>query len=167
MNILKVDGKRNIGALFISILLSEGAIALNIFLGIESQKMYQSLKKANFSPPIWIFPIVWSILFLFMALAAYRIWVKGKNGQSPRKVLKLYSIQLVLNLIWAIIFFKCTLYGLATIELILSLIFVLITTFKFFKIDKKAAFMMIPYILWLSFSGVLNYVIWLLNEALL
>jgi tryptophan-rich sensory protein len=165
VNIFKVDGKKNIGVLFISILATEGVGILAIFLGISGQQVYQSLKKPVFAPPIWVLPLTWTILFLFMALAAYRIWLKCKSGQNIRKALNLYVLQLVLSLLWITIFFRWALYGLAFIESLLLLIFILMTTFKFFKIDKKASFMMIPYILWVSFAGVLNYVIWMLNEA--
>lgn len=165
MNIFKVDGKRNIGILFLSILIAEGIGALNIFLGMRGRLVYESLKKPLFAPTIWIFPIVLIAISLLMALAAYRIYFRGKNRQNTRKALKLYVIQLGLSLLWTTMFFKWTLYGLAFIELLLLIVFILVTTFEFFKKDKIASFLMMPYIIWVSFIGIINYVIWMLNEA--
>lgn len=165
MNIFKVDGKRNIGLLFMSILVAESIGALNIFLGVKGRLVYESLKKPLFTPPTLVVPIVWVILFLLMAVAIYRVWIRGKSGQNVRKALTLYLFQLGLNLLWAALFFRWTLYGLAFIEALLLMVFILITTFELFKKDKLAGIMMIPYILWVSFAGVINYVIWMLNEA--
>lgn len=156
--------KVNLGALIISIIIAEGVGLLSGFLGMSNSKTYMEFKKPSFSPPGWIFPIVWTILFLLMAIAAYMIWVKGKQGEKITKALTLYIIQLILNFFWTIIFFRFKLYGLAFFELLLFLVTVLMTTFEFYKIDKISAYLMIPYILWLSFAGVLNYAIWMLNR---
>jgi tryptophan-rich sensory protein len=165
MNIFKVNGNFDIKALLLSILITEGTGFLSSFLSMSDPSFYSTLKKPYFSPPGFIFPIVWGILYFLMALAIYRIWMKGKEGIFINKALFLYFIQLVLNFLWSIIFFRFNLYGLAFLELILLLIFILLTTFEFFKIDKVAGFLMIPYIIWVSFAGVLNFAIWYLNEA--
>jgi benzodiazapine receptor len=165
MNIFKVNGNFDIKALLLSILITEGTGFLSSFLSMSDPNFYSTLKKPYFSPPGFVFPIVWFILYFLMALAVYRIWMKGKEGIFINKALFLFFVQLALNFLWSIIFFRYQLYGVAFIELILLLIFILLTTFEFFKIDKIAGLLMIPYILWVSFAGVLNFAIWSLNEA--
>jgi translocator protein len=162
-NLLRVDGKRNLIALALSILIAEGTGFLSGFLARSGPDFYESLKRPAFSPPGWVFPVVWTILYLLMAIAAYRIWLKGKSGEDVKKALTLYAVQLFFNFLWSIIFFRFQLFGLAFLELLILLVFILLTTFEFYKIDKKAAYLMVPYILWVSFAGVLNYVIWRLN----
>lgn len=162
-NIFKVDGKKNIVALIISILIAQGVGFLSGFLSMSPSNSYENFNKPAFSPPGWIFPVVWTILFLLMAIAAYRIWMKGKSGEDVKKALILYGIQLFLNFLWSIIFFRFRLYAIAFLELLLLLVFILLTTFEFYRIDKPAAYLMIPYIVWVSFAGVLNYAIWMLN----
>ncbi|MGK0466691.1 TspO/MBR family protein [Clostridium sp.] len=162
-NIIKVNGKKNIIALIISILLAQGVGLLSGFLSMNSPSAYENFNKPSFSPPGWIFPVVWTILFTLMAVSAYRIWMKGKSGEEVRKALLLYGIQLFLNFLWSIIFFRYRLYAIAFLELLVLLVFILLTTFEFYRIDKTAAYLMIPYIAWVSFAGVLNYTIWMLN----
>ncbi len=162
-NIFKVKGKKSIIALIISVLLAEGIGFLSGFLSITPASTYENFNKPSFSPPAWVFPVVWTILFFLMAIAAYRIWVKGKSGEDVTRALFLYFIQLLLNFLWSIIFFRLRLYAIAFLELLVLLVFILLTTFEFHKIDKTAAYLMIPYIAWVSFAGVLNYTIWMLN----
>jgi len=154
----------NIAALIASIIIAEGAGALSAYLGMSNRENYESFIKPSFAPPDWVFGIVWIVLYLLMAIAAYRIWLKGKKGINIRKALTLYGIQLLLNFLWTIIFFRFRLIGLAFFELMLLLIFILLTTFEFFRIDKTAGILMIPYILWVSFAGVLNFTFWMLNN---
>ncbi len=163
-NIFKVNGKVNILALIVSIFIAEGVGALSGYLGMANTQAYDSLIKPSFTPPSWLFGRVWPVLYLLMGIAAYRIWMKGRGEISTTKALVLYSIQLFLNFMWSIIFFRWRLIGLAFFELMLLLIFILLTTFEFFKFDKIAGFLMIPYILWVSFAGVLNYTFWMLNN---
>lgn len=164
MNIFKVKGKLNIGDLIISFLITlGGAFAISKFTE-DSMIKYASFNKPWFSPPAIVFPIVWTILYTLMAIAAYRIYQYRKNGDKTYGALAFYVIQLILNFAWSIIFFKLNLYGLAFIELVILLVFIVITTVKFFKVDKIAGLLMIPYILWVSFAGVLNFFIWMLNE---
>ena len=162
-NIFKVKGEKNIIALIISILIAEGIGQLSGFLSMTASNDYEKFNKPPFSPPGWVFPIVWTILFFLMAVAAYRIWMKGKSGEDARKALVLYSTQLFLNFLWSIIFFRFRLYAIAFLELLLLLVFILLTTFEFHRIDKTSGYLMIPYIAWVSFAGVLNFAIWMLN----
>ncbi|MBK5240870.1 TspO/MBR family protein [Clostridium sp.] len=162
-NIFKVNGKKNIIALLISILLAQGIGLLSGFLSMSPTNAYENFNKPSFSPPGWVFPVVWTVLFFLMAVSAYRIWMRGKSGVDVSKALTLYGIQLFLNFLWSIIFFRYRLYALAFLELLVLLVFILLTTFEFYRIDKTVGYLMVPYIAWVSFAGVLNYTIWMLN----
>ncbi|WP_234122246.1 TspO/MBR family protein [Clostridium hydrogenum] len=163
-NILEVNGEKNIPGLLISIIVTEGIGALSGFIGGAGKMGYSNLKKPFFSPPGYVFPIVWFILYFLMAIAFYRIWISGKQGKDVKKAIILYAIQLGLNFIWSIIFFRFNLYGLAFLELLILFVFILLTTFEFYKIDKVSAYLMIPYIIWVFFAGILNCAVWLLNS---
>ncbi|MGH4140506.1 TspO/MBR family protein [Clostridium sp.] len=162
-NIFKVNGEKNIVALIISILLAQGVGLLSGLLSMTASSDYTNFNKPPFSPPGWVFPVVWTILFFLMAVAAYRIWMKGKAGEDVSKALTLYCAQLFLNFLWSIIFFRFRLYAIAFLELLLLLVLILLTCFEFYRIDKTSGYLMIPYIVWVSFAGVLNYAIWMMN----
>ncbi|AKN30811.1 TspO [Clostridium carboxidivorans P7] len=163
-NIFKVNKDKSIVSLIVSIIIAEGIGILSAILGMSNSKTYMNFNKPSFSPPSWVFPIVWTILFFLIATAAYRIWMRGKQGENIKKAIELYAVQLMLNFLWTIIFFRFRLYGIAFFELLILLVAILITTFEFDKIDKISAYLMIPYILWVSFAAVLNYTIWMLNS---
>ncbi|MGG5462614.1 TspO/MBR family protein [Clostridium sp. B9] len=164
MNIFKVNGKFNLGDLIISILITlGGGFVISKFIS-GSTEVYESLNKPWFSPPAWVFSIVWTILYILMGIAAYRIYQRYKEGEKAKGTLLIYGLQLILNFAWSFIFFYFKLYGLAFIELIILLILIIITTIKFFRFDKISGLLMIPYIAWVSFVGVLNFFIWMLNE---
>jgi tryptophan-rich sensory protein len=161
--LITVNNEKNICKLLISILIAEAVGLLSGFLGRSNVNTYMELNKPSFAPPGWLFPIVWIILYLLMAIAAYRIWMKGEQGEDVNEALKFYSLQLVFNFFWSIIFFRFELYGVAFFELLILLLLVIYTTYLFYKIDPLAAYLMIPYLLWLSYAGILNYSIWKLN----
>ena len=162
-NIFKVDGKVKVKALIISILVTFGVALLGAIAGKQYFGDYLKLNKPVFSPPSFVFPVVWTLLYILMAIAVYRVYVKTYSGTNKAKAIKLYAVQLFLNFLWPVLFFRLRLYGISFLELLLLLVFILLTTFEFFKIDKVAALLMIPYIIWVSFAGVLNYVIWMMN----
>lgn len=112
--------------------------------------------------PAMLFPIVWSILYLLMSISCYII--TRSNNDSKGKTLVWYGIQLVINSLWSLIFFGFGAYLFAFIWIILLLITVVIMIAKFYNIDKRAAYINIPYILWILFAGYLNFGIYLLNR---
>ena len=130
----------------------------------NSMMMYTNLQKPAFSPPAILFPIVWTILYILMGIAAYRVYMVIKETNTSKAPLVLYGVQLLLNFLWPFLFFKFRLYGLAFIELVILFIFIILTTVSFFKRDKVAGILMIPYALWVAFAGVLNFFVWMLNE---
>lgn len=155
---------RNIKKLIISILIPVLVGVLSGYITADSMKLYNDLIKPSFAPPGYIFGIVWPILYVLMGIASYRVWKYGNDRNEVKSALKFYAIQLVLNFMWPIIYFNLGLRGFALIWIILLLIFVIITTIKFYKIDKVAGYLMIPYVLWLMFATALNYYTWILNK---
>lgn len=122
---------------------------------------YLTLNKPSFNPPNWIFGPVWTILYLLMGISLYLIW-KNYNKIS-RTAIILFSIQLTLNLLWTILFFGLKNVLFAFIEIIILWIFILLTIITFYKQSKTAAFLLIPYIVWVSFAAILNFSILYLN----
>jgi tryptophan-rich sensory protein len=129
---------------------------------MDAMKSFDSLNKPPLSPPAFLFPIVWSILYVLMGIAAYLVLNSNKPART-RTALTVYGVQLFFNFLWSILFFNLKAYLFAFIWLVLLLILIIITAYLFFGINKAAGYLMIPYILWVTFAGYLNLAIYLLN----
>lgn len=163
MSWMRIKGRKNIGLLVLLIVAIElGGLVSGLLAGGSGEK-YANIIKPDFAPPGWIFPVVWILLYFLMAVAIYRIIQWGSYGKQTSKAVFYFTLQLALNYLWSILFFRFELYGIAFIELLVLLIFIILTTIEFAKIDKRAALLMVPYILWVSFAGILNFLIWLMN----
>lgn len=151
---------------FIAALLIPISLGLIVSLLIPNMKsLYESLDKPFFAPPSIVFPIAWTILYILMGIASYKVYIKKYQNIDISSAIFVYEIQLLLNILWLIIFFSFRLYGLAFIELFILFIFVILTTVRFYrKSGIKTALLLSPYILWLIYAGVLNFYIWMLNE---
>jgi len=134
------------------------------YINRNSIDTYRSLKKFFLNPPDIAFVIVWEVLYLLMGIAAYRIYIKNKSSIDDKGAYFFYLVQLILNFMWSFIFFTFRLYGISFLWIILLFIFVLITFIKFIRIDINSGLLLIPYMLWLIYAGVLNYFIWFFNE---
>lgn len=155
---MKINKKHLIIALLIPLLV--GGLSALLSGGMEN---FGTLNKPPLSPPGWLFPVVWSILYLMMGFASYLVYKSKAPTYQKNSALIAYGIQLFFNFFWSIIFFAWEKYLLAFIWLVLLWIFILITIIKFFAISKPAAYLMIPYLLWVTFAGYLNLGIFLLN----
>lgn len=124
---------------------------------------YKSLNQPPLSPPGWIFPIVWTILYLMMGYAAYRVQVSGKDPDQIKRAMKFYGGQLLLNFLWSPVFFGLNWYLIAFFLLVGMWALIYLTMQLFSKIDETASDLLIPYILWVTFAGYLNLGIYLLN----
>ena len=120
---------------------------------------YSEIILPSFNPPSWVFAPVWTTLYILMAIAIWKIWVNSFN----LKILKLYLVHLLFNGTWSIIFFGFHQIGLALINLLIILIFIILLMKKYLKIDKISLYLMIPYLLWSSYALILNSSIFLLN----
>lgn len=144
-----------------SILLSLGAGFLGSMATAPAiESWYANLEKPSFNPPNWIFAPVWTTLYILMAIAFYLIWTSKKN---IRKSALLYFTQLALNTLWSILFFGLKLPSVALLEVIILWIFVYLTIQSFYKLNELAAYLIMPYLAWISFATLLNYFIVLLN----
>ena len=123
---------------------------------------YQTLIKPSMNPPDWVFAPTWITLYVMMAVAGWRVWLRPENSLR-RMAMVAFAIQLMLNLIWSFIFFGAKSPGFAAIEIVLLWISILITLLLFWRIDRFAGWMMCPYVLWVSFAIYLNISIVLLN----
>ncbi len=148
--------------LFVALSLAVGAIG-GFATASSVTSWYLTLNKPSFNPPSAVFAPVWTTLYILMALAAWRVWRSPAADDSRRRALILYGVQLALNLGWSLIFFGLRRPDLAMIEIVVMLAAILATTAAFARIDRPAAWMMAPYVAWVSFASVLNFAIWRLN----
>lgn len=126
-------------------------------------RLYQSINQPPLSPPGWVFPLVWTALYIAMGEAAYRVLTSGADKDQIKKALIAYGVQLFLNFLWPLFFFGGQMYLTAFIILILLWIAIFITTRRFSRIDENAGDLMLPYLLWVTFAGYLNLGVFLLN----
>ena len=123
---------------------------------------YAALRKPSWNPPTWLFGPVWTALYLMMATAAWLVWRRG-GCSGQRRALTLYLVQLVLNAAWTPLFFGLKMPGIAFAEILLLLAAVVTTAFAFRRVNKAAGALLVPYIAWVSFAGLLNFTLWRLN----
>ena len=124
---------------------------------------YQNMVQPPLSPPGWVFPVVWSILYLLMGYASYRVLVSGAEQDQIRKALQLYGAQLSVNFLWPLVFFGLGWYLVAFVVLVALWVLIFLTARAFSGIDEKAGNLLLPYLLWVTFAGYLNLSVYLLN----
>ena len=150
--------------LIIAILISQSAGLVGSVFTVKSVSIwYAVLNKPSFNPPGWLFGPVWILLYTLMGISSYLIWQEREESKLVFLVLVIFGIQLALNALWSFLFFGLQNPGLAFAEIIVLWIFILITILLFYKINHLASYLLIPYILWVSFAMVLNFYIWRLN----
>jgi tryptophan-rich sensory protein len=149
--------------LLLSVLFTVGIGSLGgIFTISEIPGWYAGLQKPSFNPPNWLFGPVWSMLYLLMGISFYLIWKQPVS--TVRNVgLTLFVIQFILNFFWSIIFFNQHLIAAAFLEMVFMWIFILLTIIWFAKLSPTAAWLLVPYLCWVSFATVLTAAIWKLN----
>ena len=147
--------------LLLSLLISLGTGGLAALFTGNSMEFYQSLKQPPLSPPGWVFPLAWTILYSLMGVAAYLVWMRDSTGRNG--ALFFYGLQLIFNFVWPLLFFNARAYLASLLWLLLLWVLILITTARFFQETKAAGWLMIPYLLWVAFAGYLNAGVWLLN----
>ena len=125
---------------------------------------YQTLEKPTWNPPGWVFAPVWTALYIMMGVALFFVWKANNNTRKQNRALFLFVVQLILNFFWSFIFFKLEEPGWAVVEIIVLWIAILATIFSFASISKLAAWLLVPYISWVSFAAILNFTIWTLNK---
>ena len=134
---------------------------LSALLTMNSMEKYKDLRTPPLSPPSWIFPIVWTILFVLMGIASYIVY-ESNSSFKPRALI-VYAIQLLLNLSWSIVFFNADRYWVSVAIIIALIIMIFITIAFFSSVSNKASLLLVPYILWVLFATYLNISIAILN----
>lgn len=154
---MKIQWKR----LLLCLAIPLGVGALAGILTKDSMMQFSLLNKPPLSPPGWLFPVVWTVLFLLMGYASYL--VSRSDSVQKRPALILYAIQLIVNFFWSIFFFSFEWYLFSFFWLVLLWVLILLTIRAFWRISPVAAILLIPYLLWVTFAGYLNLAIYFLN----
>ena len=124
---------------------------------------YSTLNKPWFNPPNWLFGPAWTLLFLLMGISLYLVLEKGLQKKEVKKGVSIFGVQLLMNILWSVLFFGLMSPFLAFIEIIFLWIAIAFTIKSFYPISKKAAWLLVPYICWVSFAAILNLAVWILN----
>lgn len=157
---MKKEIKTYIVAIIIPLLVG----GLSALLTMGSMDIYSSIIRPPLSPPAIVFPIVWTVLYILMGISSAMIYNSDATEGEKKNALTVYAIQLIINFFWSIIFFNLRAYLFSFILLVVLWILVLVMILKFAKINKTAAILQIPYLLWLTFAGYLSLMIYILNR---
>ena len=151
---------RSLAALTLSL---AACVGVGLFASLfRPGEWYQALARPSWTPPDWLFAPVWAVLYVAMAVAAWRVWRRGGLA-GARTALALFALQLALNAAWSWVFFGLHRIGLGLADLVLLLLVLLATTVAFFRHDRVAGWLLVPYVAWASFATALNAAIWRLN----
>ena len=135
----------------------------SLFTTPEINGWYSSLAKPALNPPNWIFGPVWTTLFILMGIAAFLIWRRGLNNKNVQAALAIFVFQLFLNVFWSLLFFGIHSPMVAFTEIISLWLAILALILAAYRVSRPAAYLLIPYVFWVSFATYLNYAIWQLN----
>lgn len=154
--------------LIISIVACEGIGLIGARFTMSSiETWYQTLQKPFFSPPNWVFALVWTLLYLMMGIATYLVWNKGIADKKVRIALLYFVIQLAFNFLWSYLFFGLRKPLLAFFDIALLWLAIVMTMSSFYKLSKPSLYLLLPYLLWVSFAALLNLSIIILNPGIL
>jgi len=162
---------RNLRTLIAFIFIAECAGILCSFFTISAiPTWYAGLVKPALNPPSWIFGPVWTTLYALMGISVFLVWKQYSNVSNDleklarwKRALRVFSIQLVLNVFWSILFFGLHNPALALVDIGILLVSIVVTMKLFYPFSKTATYLLVPYVLWVSFATYLNYSIWILN----
>lgn len=145
-------------------------IVIPIFVGMAASlltgggmEIFSMVEKTPLPPPAWVFPVVWTILYTLMGISSYLILVSDAEESVKEEALRVYGLQLAVNFLWPTFFFNFQWYGFAFFWLLFLWFLVIVMIVRFFNINKVAAYINIPYLIWLTFAAYLNWGIWRLN----
>ena len=157
------DSRRGVFELTIFLLLVFLAGGLGSYFTAQSvSTWYQDIEKPGFTPPDWVFGPVWTTLFVLMAVAAWIVWRNRANSQVGW-AMGFFAIQLALNTLWSFLFFGIRNPGYALFEIVILWGCILITVVLFWRNNRLSGLLLVPYLIWVSYAAVLNYLIWKIN----
>ncbi len=151
----------NLKRLLIALAVPLAVGALSAFASGSFSEQYAVVNKPPLSPPGWVFPVVWTLLYLAMGYASYLVMTVG--GRDAKDALTVYYVQLALNFLWPILFFRFRLYTFAIFELILLIAAVTVMVIRFSHVEERAGYLTLPYLIWLCFALYLNIGVAVLN----
>jgi benzodiazapine receptor len=152
------------GKLIISLALPQLAGLLGTLYSVDAVPgWYSTIEKPAFTPPDWIFAPVWLSLYALMGISLYLVWRNGLDGKDARFAFKLFIIHLFFNALWSVLFFGLHYIGIAVLEIIALWMLILVIFINFLKIHRLAGWLLLPYLIWVSYAAVLNFSIWVLN----
>ena len=158
--ILKFDLKKFLVSLLIPIAVG----GLSAFITRNDMDIYKTINRPPLSPPSVVFPVAWSILYILLGISFYLVWNSDHKYYNKTSAYFFFICGLIFNFLWSPIFFSAKLYLFAFFILLLLLVSIIVMIIEFYKISKPAAYLQIPYLLWLLFAGYLNIGIYLLNK---
>jgi translocator protein len=139
-------------------------IISGLLTNTQNNDWYDTIVKPSWNPPGYLFGPVWTTLYLLMGISLWIVWKSNSNEEMRMEAMQLFAAQLFLNFWWTIIFFKFHSPIAAFIEIILMIVLIFYTIFRFAEISKTAAWLLVPYISWVCFAAILNYKLWVLNK---
>ena len=146
--------------IFLCLIFGNGIGGYFTFVSVET--WYQTLNKPNFNPPDWVFGPVWTTLYVLMGVSIWLIWKKETSKIRTISMI-IFWVQLFFNIFWTYLFFGIQRIDLGLFEIFFLIFLILINIIYFYKIDKIASYLLVPYVLWVSYASILNYKIWVLN----
>ena len=152
---------KNLKAFIISILIPLAVGGLSAFISRGGMAGFDMIQKPPLTPPAIVFPIAWTILYVLMGIASYFVYIS--NSPLKESALRVYGIQIVFNFFWSIFFFNLSAYLFSFFWLLVMWFLIIICTLLFYAIDKRSAYLMLPYLVWVTFAGYLNFGVYLLN----
>ena len=142
------------------------AAAIGGLASANDVNFYGAIVRPSWAPPAWLFGPAWTTLYLLMSISAWLVWRRHGFG-AARSALTLFVVQLAANAVWTWLFFAWRQGGLALVELIVLWIMIAITISMFYRVQRVAAALLVPYLLWVTFAGVLNFTLWRMNPTVL
>lgn len=158
-----VDLKKNRGLLILCLLIPLAVGGLSALLTGGGMERFEVIRKPPLTPPGWIFPPAWSILYLLMGLASYMALTSGREAAEIRAAHIVYGVQLAMNLLWSLFFFNLSTYLFSLLWLVALWLLILLCLILFCRLKHAAGWLMLPYLIWVAFAGYLNLGVYLLN----
>lgn len=137
---------------------------ISAFWTAGDMKLYETMKHPPLAPPGWLFPVVWTILYIMMGVASYQVFTAEVEPKQKRKALTVYAVQLLMNMVWSTLFFTYTRYLLALIWLLIMWVIIFLCIIRFWKIRRSAAVMMCVLFVWTTFAAYLNLATYVISR---
>lgn len=161
---VSVETRRNLIALFAALAICFAASAIGGLLTRPNLAWYATLERPGFAPPNGVFPVVWTILYAMMAIAAWQFWRADGSDEDRKLGLVAFGIQLALNVAWSFAFFGLRSPGAGLVVILLLLVAITVTIVLFDRSSRSASLLLVPYLLWVCFATALNFAFWFLNS---